>query len=117
MDSRRKKKKKAIKQLNRQMAMEKGYMSLPTDKKLLRFIKETGKFKYFISLVRKKHHIGFQAAIDRIKSNPDIYYLIGTFSATWSSSNFFGSQTTSFMQYDSITEKFIDEFNKFRPIC
>lgn len=116
MDSRRKKKKKAIKQLNRQMAMEKGYMSLPTDKKLLRFIKETGKFKYFISLVRKKHHIGFQAAIDRIKSNPDIYYLIGTFSATWSS-GFFGSQTTSFMQYDNITEKFIDEFNKFRPIC
>jgi len=81
MDSRRKKKKKAIKQLNRQKAMEKGYMSLPTNKKLLRFIKETGKFKYFISLVRKKHHIGFQAAIDRIKSNPDIYYLIGTFSS------------------------------------
>jgi len=116
MDSRRNKKKKAIKQLNRQMAMEKGYMSLPAGKKLLRFIKETGKFKYFISLVRKKHHIGFQAAIDCIKSNPDIYYLIGTFSAVWSGGSF-GSQTTSFMQYDSITERFIDEFNKFRPIC
>lgn len=116
MDSRRKKKKKAIKQLNKQMAMEKGYMSLPANKKLLRFIKETGKFKYFISLVRKKHHIGFQAAIDRIKSNPDIFYLIGTFRNAWSS-NFFGGQTTSFIQYDSITERFIDEFNKFRPIC
>ncbi len=112
MDSRRKKKKKAIKQLNRQMAMEKDYMSLPAGKKLLRFIKETGNFKYFISLVRKKHHIGFQAAIDRIKSNPDIYYLIGGFSSMWSS-----DFTTSYIQYDSITEKFIDEFYKFRPIC
>ena len=112
MDSRRKKKKKAIKQLNRQMAMEKDYMSLPAGKKLLRFIKETGNFKYFISLVRKKHHIGFQAAIDRIKSNPDIYYLIGGFSSMWSS-----DFTASYIQYDSITERFIDEFYKFRPIC
>lgn len=117
MDSRRKKKKKALKQLNKKLALEKGYMGLPTGKKLMRFLKETGRFIKFITLIRKKHHIGFQSSINLIKTNPDIYYLIGSFCATWSSSNFFGSQSPSFIKYDEMTEKFMDEFNKFRPTC
>jgi len=116
MDSRRKKKKKAIKQLNKKLVLEKDYVGLPTDKKLMRFLKETGRFIKFITLIKKKHHTGFQSSIDLIKTNPDICYLIGSFCSTWSNS-FFGSQRPSFIKYDEMTEKFMDEFSKFRPIC
>ena len=116
MNSRRRQKKKAIRMLNKQLAEEKDYRALNANKRLMRFLKESGRFTSFIGLVRKKHHIGFQAAINLIKSNPEIYFLIGHTTDHWTQLGF-TSQYTRVIGYDETTQWYIDNFNKYRPLC
>ena len=111
MDSRRKKKKKAIKMLNKQLAEEKTYRALKTNKRLMRFLKESGQFANFIDLVRKKHHIGFQAAINLIKSYPNISFLIRTSIVAWSAYGY------NFTYNDNVVQWYTDNFYKYRPLC
>ena len=114
MDSRKRKKKKAIKMLNKKIQDEKSYRNLEQCKKLLRFLKESGYFRHFIKLVMKKHHVGFQGAIEEVKKSPDIPYLIGTGSYQWSY-GWFGSQTASIFHNDEITNAYLTLFAKFSP--
>lgn len=112
--SKKRKKEKAIKDLNRKLIEEKNYRTLQTSKKLLRCLKETGHFKAFISLVMKKHHTGMQGSINLIKSNPDIFYLIGYYEkCNW---NMFGSQSWWSNNFDELTIAYMELFKKFRPI-
>ena len=114
MDSRKRKKKKAIKMLNKKIQDEKSYRNLEQCKKLLRFLKESGRFRHFIKLVMKKHHVGFQGAIEETKKNPDIQYLIGKGLYQWTY-GWFGSQTASIFHNDETTNFYLTLFAKFSP--
>lgn len=114
MDSRKRKKKKTIRMLNKKIQEEKDYRGLETFKRLLRFLKESGYFKHFINLVMKKHNVGFQGAINKIKDNPDIVHLIGMGGYQWSY-GWFGAQTTSFYHEDATTTFYLEMFAKFAP--
>ena len=96
--------------LNKQLRVEKEYRNLPPQKKLLRYLKEIGKYRFFVKLVMKKHKIGFQDSINLIKINPDIFYLIGHFTSNL-------GYGTWFCGYDETTNEFIEGFSKFKPIC
>jgi len=115
MDSRRRKKKKQIKALNKNITQKK-YMSLPTDRRLMRFLKETGYFRDFVKRVMKKHKIGFQESINLIKSNPDIAFLINTGRTGWTN-GMFGSQSFSYIVYDEATSIYDKKFCEFKPKC
>ena len=106
MDSRRKKKKKSIKNFNKQIK-EKCYNVLPPGKKLLRFLKETESFMPFVRLVMIKHKKKFNDAVNLIKMNPDIFYLVGE-----SNFSFFCT-----LLNESIAVKYYERFQKFRPPC
>jgi hypothetical protein len=56
----------------------------------------------------KKHHTGIQGSIDLIKSNPDIFYLIGFYTF------YNGSMLTA--PVDFLTTAYTEIFKKFRPI-
>lgn len=115
MDSRRRKKKKQINALKYNIT-RKNYMSLSTDKRLMRFLKETGYFSDFIKRVMQKHKIGFQKSINLIKSNPDISFLINTNSANWTNGRF-GGHSFSFTLLDEATRFYDMKFFEYRPKC
>lgn len=101
--SKKRKKKFAIKEAN---DLKKSlYRKLPADKKLMRFLKENGLFISFVNLVRKKHRLGFQSAIRRIKGHPDIMYLIGHYYTY-----------NNVIYLDDYANSLINMFNKYKPI-
>jgi hypothetical protein len=111
--SKKRKKEKALRSLNKELIAKKEYMTLPPHRKLLRCLKESGEFKRFISLVMKKHHTGIQGAINIIKSNTDIFYLIGHFeNSGW---NMWGGQSGHYINFDKTTSFYYDLFYKFKP--
>lgn len=112
--SKKRKKEKALRNINKELIAKKEFSTLPPYKKLLRCLKESGEFKQFISLVMKKHHTGIQGSINLIKSNTDIFYLIGHYEHNnW---GMWGSQSGWNINFDAMTTYYANLFYKFKPI-